>query len=311
METPVSTFPELSITANHQLWSLWEMIQASASIIVNHVDNLTRIREGMLERWLRRTESSPIRPTVDDTDRQNVNVILGAMRVWMEEQSLDASLARLRRVLEYAEDEDAILMELTNQLQVFNEVLHDELESRVFMYLPPEDARLYREPLAQFPKTVRQFKASPKHIERAARCYACGQYTACVFHCMGILQLGLYALAAEVIGTAPDRPYELSEWYGILEAIRIAIEAKTKLGPNEKKTATTDDLLTFYSGCMMQFRWFKDAWRNHVAHIREDYDSGQAKSILDHTRDFMEQLAERIAEQPLPPVNIGGQTLNP
>jgi hypothetical protein len=42
----------------------------------------------------------------------------------------------------------------------------------------------------------------------------------------------------------------------------------------------------------MQFRYFKDAWRNHVDHGREHYDEHQADTILTHTIDFMVFLVE-------------------
>lgn len=37
----------------------------------------------------------------------------------------------------------------------------------------------------------------------------------------------------------------------------------------------------------MQFRYFKDAWRNHVCHLREKYNHDQALTILMQVKDFM------------------------
>jgi hypothetical protein len=46
----------------------------------------------------------------------------------------------------------------------------------------------------------------------------------------------------------------------------------------------------------MQFRYFKDGWRIRVAHTRESYDEGQAKTALDHSVSFFATLAKRFKE---------------
>jgi hypothetical protein len=47
----------------------------------------------------------------------------------------------------------------------------------------------------------------------------------------------------------------------------------------------------FYSGAAKDFRYFKDAWRNHAMQYRERYTETDAKGILEHVRAFMVQLA--------------------
>ena len=48
----------------------------------------------------------------------------------------------------------------------------------------------------------------------------------------------------------------------------------------------------FYSGAAKDFRYFKDAWRNHAMHFREHYEASEAKIILDHVKSFMIHLAD-------------------
>lgn len=179
----------------------------------------------------------------------------------------------------------------------------------MFLYMPEDDSKLYKNPLGMFPTAPSKFPSAVEGMSQAVLCYACNRYDGCVFHCMGVLQVGLYALARELKVTNVDIgfPMELAEWCRIIDQI----EAKVKDMRQLPKGTVKDDLLKFYSDCGMQFRYFKDAWRNHVCHFRESSDRDQAHSVLIHTRDFMEKLAERIAEQPLPPVRIDGQTLNP
>jgi SNF2 family DNA or RNA helicase len=82
------------------------------------------------------------------------------------------------------------------------------------------------------------------------------------------------------------------------------IESKISDLRSLPKGQAKDDLLTFYSEGAVQFRYFKDAWRNHVAHLREEYDRDQARSILTHTCDFMEHLAKNLREIQIPKLDV-------
>ena len=179
------------------------------------------------------------------------------------------------------------------------------------LYVPPEDAELYKNPKEVFAKVidVNAFPSAARDAIEACRCYALERYTACVFHCMGILQYGLYALAKEL---NVDLGFELNlaEWCFIIEGHNGKLGIEGKIGNLREelkhlpKGSEKDERIQFYSETAKQFRYFKDAWRNHVAHLREEYDKDQAHRVLIHTRDFMEQLSERVKEIPVPPIQL-------
>jgi hypothetical protein len=108
---------------------------------------------------------------------------------------------------------------------------------------------------------------------------------------MAIAQAGLHLLA-NALGVSFKFPIVLAEWSNVIDGI----EAKISPMKQMSKSAEKDELLTFYSECAVQFRYFKDAWRNHVGHSREVYDRDQSHSVLLHVRDFMEKLSTRIHE---------------
>jgi hypothetical protein len=108
---------------------------------------------------------------------------------------------------------------------------------------------------------------------------------------MGILQYGLYALADE-LKVEFKTPIELENWKNIIEPI----EKRIKAIENDPKSKQKDDDLKFYSQAAVQFRYFKDAWRNHVCHLRQQYDIHQAQSVLQHVTDFMETISTRLRE---------------
>lgn len=58
-----------------------------------------------------------------------------------------------------------------------------------------------------------------------------------------------------------------------------------------------NDRLQFLSSAAKEFVFFKDGWRNYVAHNKAIYDEHQARSTLEHVKAFMTTLSLRLAEQ--------------
>jgi hypothetical protein len=91
-----------------------------------------------------------------------------------------------------------VLAALAMNFQLLQETIEIEFKSRLFLFLPLDDASIYKEPANQFPRTRLAFGSATNDIEEAYRCHALDRYTASVFHCMGILQYGLYSLAVNL-----------------------------------------------------------------------------------------------------------------
>jgi hypothetical protein len=124
-------------------------------------------------------------------------------------------------------------------------------------------------------------------IKNAGNCYALEQNDACVFHCMCTLEIALRVLAKE-LGVTFSGTLDLQNWQNIIQNIEGEIKKLEQLPKSPYKS----ERLKFLSGAAMQFRWFKDAWRNNVMHGRDIYDAGKAFSIFDHVREFMQALAD-------------------
>lgn len=99
---------------------------------------------------------------------------------------------------------------------------------------------------------------------------------------MRALEIVLGALAAKF-----SVKYEQRNWHNIIEELESKIrKIDSTWGVNWK------DQQGKYSESASQFMFFKDAWRNHVAHGRDTYDRNRAKIIFDSTGFFMQTLAE-------------------
>ncbi|MDA0256446.1 MAG: hypothetical protein O3C25_01710 [Chloroflexi bacterium] len=93
---------------------------------------------------------------------------------------------------------------------------------------------------------------------------------------------------ARHLGVDPER----TNWHNVIDQIESAV------GDIIGRTHGPDwrDEQAFCSEAALQFRYLKDAWRNHAMHGRDAYDAERAQRIVDHTRHFMQQLATRLRE---------------
>jgi hypothetical protein len=160
----------------------------------------------------------------------------------------------------------------------------DELSLIVFLRVLPDRAWYYNEPLTRWEAALRKFPSIGFDVEEASKCFALNRYTACVFHAMRILEIGLTALGHHY-KVSTDR----ANWHEIITAIEKKVRA---LGPNDG--ANWRDEQQFGSEACTEFRHFKDAWRNHAMHVRQTFDDERSRAIYEHVRAFMAHLATRL-----------------
>jgi hypothetical protein len=275
------------------------MINTPTVNLVNHAAGLTKMRDDMKARYQSYMKIGFGAVEYSDDDRENIRKLEAAMRPWLETHELHASLDRLDRVMAEAHDSDCHILDLAAQIEMFQQVMEDELSRKLFFCVPDEDMKFYRYPEKFFAATWEAFPSAKDDIREACRAYSLEIHSGCVFHAMGILQSGLYALATD-IGVTLRFPFQLADWCQIIRGIEDKIKPMRDL----PRSAERDEKISFYSECAAQFHYFKDAWRNHICHMRESYKRQQAHSILTGTKEFMECLSRRVREVPLPSMEI-------
>lgn len=172
------------------------------------------------------------------------------------------------------------------RLEELRHDLLDELGKPVFVEVEAGRRDLFEQTAPPFGVDVESVFADARDdISAAARCLALGQWTASVFHSMRVLEHGLRALAAKL--SLPPDAVVLENWNTVIERIEKAIRDLQ----NQPKSLLKAETLEKYSKAAVQFRYFKDAWRNHVSHSRASYDEGAAQSVFNHTKQLMQHLA--------------------
>lgn len=171
-----------------------------------------------------------------------------------------------------------------------------ELNKRLFLLVDDKKSVFYENHDAFSPVVCSAFPSTKDDIKAAGSCFALEQSTACVFHSMRVLEKGIRCLAGK-IGLPPES--NLQNWKNILDQI----EAKIRLIEKQPKSEEKNAALRFYSGAATQFRYFKDAWRNHVSHSDVSYGSDEASIVFNHVKEVMTSLASGgLTEVVAPPV---------
>jgi hypothetical protein len=177
--------------------------------------------------------------------------------------------------------------DMVNHLETLASSFATELRKKVVFRITDDQKDYFERDDLFGSQVTTAFPSCVTEIKNAGNCYALQQDDACVFHCMRVLELALRVLAKE-LGVTFAGTLDLQNWQNIIENIENEIKNLEKLPKSKYKSET----LKLFSQAAMQFRWFKEAWRNHVMHGRDVYDAGKAYSILGHVKELMQALAE-------------------
>lgn len=175
---------------------------------------------------------------------------------------------------------------LHDQVTLLRQALHIELEQTVFVNVEATKAIYFRKPLTDVSEDVQtNFQSTIYDFTEAAKCYALNRSTACVAHCMRVLEVGLISVGKAL--NVPDA--HTKNWHTLLDQIEKAIKT---IGPNSGSDWRAQQ--AFYSAVSAQFDRIRIAWRNNVMHAHDKYTELEAREILGATRAIMRQIATRL-----------------
>jgi len=181
--------------------------------------------------------------------------------------------------------EGMAVSEFTDSLRHLGDIILWEMQGRLFMFIPSTRSERYEQEQAFGVTVSDSFRSSAFDIREAGNCFATARYTACVFHLMRVLEIGLVAFA----GRFPAVSTKKENWQQIIEQIESEIRA---LPHAANKPSDWKEKLEQYSQAANTFMFFKDAWRNYTAHVRGKFTEDEADAIYRNVRSFMQQLAK-------------------
>ena len=164
----------------------------------------------------------------------------------------------------------------------------------MFLFVRVDRRHLYEQLEAPFGEAVEsKFSEASRDIAAACRCLALDEWTACVLHLMRALETPLHTLA-DCVGISFPGPLELQNWKNIIDEIEKKIDSQVKALENQKRSLSRNRELKSYAEAAMQFRHFKNAWRNNAAHGRDHYDEREAVVVFDAVRSFMQTIVGAV-----------------
>ena len=193
------------------------------------------------------------------------------------------------------------------ELKTIEEAALADIAANYFIQINPDRLRFFPSKIVpmsftrrfDFGKEVREaFPSAQEDINEAGYCLAVDANTAAVYHLICAAEHGLRALAKDRRIKFAKGPIELQQWGDIIRELDKAVAG---IG-NWPKSKARELAHEFYNKAVKECRFFNDAYRRHVAHARRHYDRNEALSAMNHARDFMQLLAERISEKKRTPL---------
>lgn len=236
-----------------------------------------------------RAGSQPFGPdSVEDELRDRLRKMLKLAQLTADEFEWEAVSNRIVRFHSNLNDPNLNYYELNIEAQALKDAIEDGLKWQIVYRYPSEKAKSLKSWKSDWSTVITMFPNSAQDIRAGVDLWCLGHGTASVFHMMRVLEYGLAGFANNV-----GKSFHTQSWHGIIDEIESAITKEQQ----KKKSKEKELRLQFLSEAAKELRYFKDGWRNYVSHNKCVYDEDQAKSVINHTRDFMTTLAAHLSEQ--------------
>src|ERR1700730_11687394 len=192
----------------HRLWSLWDMLRVFADKYIQVGEQI-----GDAKVILMITESTKDGPgrDLDDGEKEDLSSHLDQMRRHCKELGLNVAHGVIARAMKD-------LPKTARELDTIINVVYEELQNRLFFYVPSERAVHFNNQNVISENVKVNFPSIYRDLLQAGNCVVSELFTASVFHCMRALEIGLRALADQLAVLFPH-PIELVQWHNVIEAI--------------------------------------------------------------------------------------------
>jgi hypothetical protein len=281
------------VAERYRLVTWWDMLEFSgirffwAGYVLNQVISECYVASLMVD------PNAPIynlAQSIDERAKAKALDRFKSVRGEFDQLGLRISVATVDDALHALENEKRSFAWLLDEAKRISKLAEREIKGTAFFYVPA--ARVvflptYEEPHVFGEKVSNAFPSAIPDIYEAGTCLALGRGSACVFHLMRALEIGLRTLGA-VFGVSLDH----TNWGPAIEEIEARVgnmhrEPKWRAFPDCKQ------LQESYSQIASHFGVLKNAWRNYTMHARGSYTEEQAELIFRNTKAFMAGLVEK------------------
>jgi hypothetical protein len=163
--------------------------------------------------------------------------------------------------------------------------LRAELGAILFKAIPREKAKFCDPKWQTTGPMFAKFPESVDELQKAGRCYAYGENTACVFHLLRVADF-YFRRVAESLNIS----YDARNWHGIGKKITEEMEKKYQVKTDEWKKNEP-----FYAEILTDLQAIGRGHRNPTLHeLEKKYEEREAEYMLTVIKSFAKRVAEKL-----------------
>lgn len=175
--------------------------------------------------------------------------------------------------------------------------MQDEIGNNLFLSLSTKEKALFNPGAPPFGDDVPvKLPKAIFEIDEAGKCLATGRYTACVFHLMRTLEIGINAVRECLSIPESKKPAERN-WGAYLRLMKEELEGRNKQGL--WKTSADRE---FFESVYASFDAVRNTWRNATMHVETKYTEEEAEHIYAAVRAFIMKITLKMDEDGNPKV---------
>jgi hypothetical protein len=226
----------------------------------------------------------------DNSYRQDFIMKLGAAYKLCVRHGWKETAHQISQVGEYLDSPTFMPLVLQSKCADLEKHLLRVLNGKLFFHANEDCVREWDKSRESSANWEDSFPHAFFEMMNSRQCYLFEMASASVFHSMRALEIGLTSFAKKLKVQVKTR----DQWETVIGNIESAIK-KTN-GPHAG--STWKDKQDKYSEAALHFRFLKNAWRNHVMHVRHMYELPKALEIMEHVSEFMYALKIMRLQEP-------------
>jgi hypothetical protein len=225
-------------------------------------------------------------PNINDATTADFRTVLEGLRLHSMIFELGASMAAAERAIKAIDGGERSRAEIEKIAEDLHGRLRDELSAIRFLHISSNRQEFY-EAKQLFGKVVAErFPDAISDIEQAGKCFAFGRHTACVFHLMRVMEVGLNGLKQDL---------GITQWHSTWNAAIAQIRSALKPQLAKKSTAAERRRKEFIESATGYVQSVSFAWRNATMHrVERSYDGDEALDVFNAVKAFMRYLAKDL-----------------
>ena len=220
--------------------------------------------------------------------RETITLALNDAEEACNELALPVTLDKIRLLRTQLDEQPTPFRQIFGSVKEIGERFESELKARVLLFVPPERAKYFSDETLFGASVAGRLPKLAEDIAEAGKCFACGRYSATVFHLMRVMEAGLGRLAKLLRLTINlKRP-----WGHILRDIAGAIAALPGAPGGPPGTPQEQARHEKFAEVAAYLSHVKDAWRNTTMHPKRTYTEEEAEHLFSNVRAFMQALVK-------------------